>query len=47
MSHRQISYTKSAIRLLGYVTLLAELTMAVAILVIAEIIGVLEEQAMD
>lgn len=41
--HQLISFVKSAIRLLGYLALPFNLTAAVTILVISEIIGIIEE----
>jgi hypothetical protein len=42
-THAKISYTKSAIRLLGYVLLPINLVAAAAVLFVSEIIGIGEE----
>ena len=41
--HPQISFLKSAIRTLGYLTLLVNLHVAVSLLVMSEVIGIVEE----
>jgi hypothetical protein len=41
--HKQMSYLKSGFRIVGYIGLLINFRSAVAALVIAEIIGILEE----
>lgn len=44
MSHREISLTKSAIRIIGYMFLMVEPFLGVGVLVLAEILGILEEK---
>lgn len=41
--HQIISFIKSGIRLLGYVLIPFNLTAAVAVLVISEVVGIIEE----
>jgi len=41
--HKIISFVKSAIRLIGYATILINIPAAVGILVLSEIIGIVEE----
>ena len=41
--HQLISFIKSGIRLLGYVLIPFNITIAVGVLVITEIIGIIEE----
>lgn len=43
MNHQEISFLKSAIRILGYVFLLFSLEAAVGLLVVSEFLGVVEE----
>lgn len=43
MTHQTISFVKSAIRILGYLWLPLNLDAAMALLVLSEIIGILEE----
>lgn len=43
MTHQNISYIKSAIRILGYFLLPIDLVSATIVLIISEIIGVYEE----
>jgi hypothetical protein len=41
--HTKLSYVKSGLRLVGYVTLLVSLAAGVAILVASELVGIAEE----
>lgn len=41
--HQLVSFLKSAIRLLGYLALPFNLTAAVIILVVSEVVGIIEE----
>jgi hypothetical protein len=41
--HQTISFIKSTVRILGYVWLLVNIPLAIALLVASEIIGILEE----
>jgi hypothetical protein len=41
--HQVVSFVKSGIRIAGYVALLFSMPIAVALLVISEIVGILEE----
>lgn len=41
--HQIISFIKSGVRILGYISLIINLPIAVALLVVSEIIGILEE----
>ena len=41
--HQQISFIKSAIRLAGYGAIVINIYVAVALLVISEIVGIVEE----
>jgi hypothetical protein len=41
--HQQISFTKSALRIIGYLALLVDPITAVILLVSSEILGILEE----
>lgn len=47
MSHQTISFTKSAIRIIGYILIPFDLRAAAFILVISEILGVVEEIGHD
>tara|TARA_B100001057_G_scaffold426143_1_gene450029 strand:- start:807 stop:968 length:162 start_codon:yes stop_codon:yes gene_type:complete len=41
--HQRISFTKSAIRIVGYGLLLYSLPIAVGVLIFSELIGIIEE----
>jgi len=41
--HQQISFAKSAVRLLGYALLLYSLPLAAGVLIFSEVIGIIEE----
>lgn len=41
--HQIISFIKSGVRILGYISLIINLPIAVTLLVVSEIIGILEE----
>jgi len=41
--HQQISFFKSGIRLLGYVTLWFSLDIAIILLILSEVVGIKEE----
>ena len=41
--HQRISFIKSIVRIAGYVTILAHIPSAIALLVISEAIGIVEE----
>jgi hypothetical protein len=43
MTHQNISFVKSAIRIIGYAVIPLSLPWAAAILIISEIVGVAEE----
>lgn len=43
MTHQQISFLKSGLRILGYGLLLYSLVWAVVVLVVSELLGILEE----
>lgn len=43
MTHKTISYIKSSIRIIGYLALAINLTAAVHILVLSEVVGIYEE----
>jgi hypothetical protein len=43
--HTRISYLKSAVRIVGYVTILVSVPAAIVILVASELVGILEEYA--
>ena len=41
--HRRISFTKSGIRILGYVLIPFNLIAATALLIVSEVVGIIEE----
>ena len=41
--HQMISFIKSGIRILGYVLLPFDLTIAMGVLIVSEIVGIVEE----
>ena len=43
LTHQQISFVKSGIRLLGYVLLVISLPLAALVLFVSEVIGIVEE----
>lgn len=43
MTHQEISYIKSTIRIAGYCALLINFTIAALILVVSELVGIAEE----
>jgi hypothetical protein len=42
-THKQISFLKSAVRILGYIVLPLNLENAVVLLIVSEVIGIIEE----
>jgi len=44
MTHKDWSYLKSVIRIIGFMGLLGRIEVGVVILILAEIVGILEEQ---
>jgi hypothetical protein len=43
MTHQQISFLKSAIRIVGYVAIPLDLLTAAVVLVVSEVVGIIEE----
>ena len=43
MTHKQISFIKSGIRIVGYILLVPNLTLGMIVLVVSEVVGILEE----
>ena len=43
MSHRDISFIKSGLRMVGYSLLLLSLVSGVVVLMLSEVVGILEE----
>jgi len=42
-SHQQISFIKSALRIIGYGLLIVSIPVAIFVLIISEVIGIVEE----
>lgn len=44
MTHKQISYIKSYVRILGYIVLVKSILLGMTLLIVAEGIGIYEEK---
>tara|TARA_Y100001980_G_C14178712_1_gene50695 strand:- start:33 stop:269 length:237 start_codon:yes stop_codon:yes gene_type:complete len=42
-NHKNLSFIKSGIRILGYISFLVSIELAVGVLIVSEVIGILEE----